>query len=96
MAEMFGVKNTFALRVKGDSMEGEGIFDGDTVIVRQQKSASNGDIVAALIGNEATVKKFFLTDEGIKLQPANPKYEPIISKEASVLGKVIGVLRKLA
>jgi repressor LexA len=95
VAEMFGVKNTFALRVQGDSMEGEGIFDGDTVVVRQQKTAEDGDIIAALLGTDATVKKFFLTPDGIKLMPANPKYEPIISKEIQVLGKVIGVLRRL-
>lgn len=96
VAEMFGVKNTFALRVQGDSMEGAGIFDGDTVIIRQQKTAANGDIIAALLGSDATVKKYFLTADGIKLEPANPKYQPIISKEIRILGKVIGVLRKLA
>ncbi len=96
VAEMFGVKNTFALRVQGDSMEGEGIFDGDTVIIRQQKTALNGEIVAALLGSEATVKKFYLTPGGIRLEPANPKYQPIVSKEIKILGKVIGVLRKLS
>jgi repressor LexA len=96
VAEMFGVKNTFALRVQGDSMEGEGIFDGDTVIVKQQKTAADGDIVAALLGTDATVKKFFMTPEGVKLMPANPKYAAIVSKEIQVLGRVIGVLRKLA
>jgi repressor LexA len=96
VAEMFGVKNTFALRVQGDSMKDAGIFNGDTVIIKQQKTASNGDIVAALLGSEATVKKFFLTPDGIKLEPANPEYEPIVSKEIKVLGRVIGVLRKLS
>jgi repressor LexA len=95
VAEMFGVKNTFALRVQGDSMTGAGIFNGDTVIIKQQKTAENGDIVAALLGSEATVKKFFLTPDGIRLDPANPEYEPIVSKEIKVLGRVIGVLRKL-
>ena len=96
VAEMFGVKNTFALRVQGDSMKGAGIFNGDTVIIKQQKTALNGDIVAALLGSEATVKKFFLTPDGIRLEPANPEYEPIVSKEIKVLGRVIGVLRKLS
>jgi repressor LexA len=95
VAEMFGVKNTFALRVKGDSMTGAGIFNGDTVIIKQQKTAENGDIVAALLGSEATVKKFFMTPEGIKLEPANPAYDPIVSKEIRILGRVVGVLRKL-
>lgn len=96
VAEMFGVKNTFALRVQGDSMKDAGIFDGDTVIIKQQKTAANGDIVAALLGSEATVKKFFLTPDGIRLEPANPEYEPIVSKEIKILGRVIGVLRKLS
>jgi repressor LexA len=96
IAQMFGVKDTFALRVKGDSMEGAGIFDGDTVIVKKQRAAEDGEIVAALLDNQATVKKYYLKPEGIKLVPANPKYEPIISKEITVMGKVIGVLRKLS
>jgi repressor LexA len=95
IAQMFGLRDTFALRVRGDSMEGEGIFDNDTVIVRKQRTATDGDVVAALLENDATVKKFYMTPDGIKLEPANPKYEPIISKDIRVLGKVIGVLRKL-
>jgi repressor LexA len=95
ITEMFGLRDMFALRVKGDSMVGEGIFDGDTVIVRKQRTATDGDIIAALLENDATVKKFYLTGDGVRLEPANPKYAPIVSKEIKVLGKVVGVLRKL-
>jgi repressor LexA len=95
ITDMFGLKNMFALRVTGDSMTGAGIFDGDTVIINKQKTAANGEIIAALLENEATVKRFFLTPDGVKLVAENPKYSPIISKEIKVLGKVVGVIRKL-
>jgi repressor LexA len=95
ITEMFGLKNMFALRVSGDSMIGAGIFDGDTVIINKQKTAVNGEIVAALLENDATVKRFFLTQDGVKLVAENPKYAPIVSKEIKVLGKVVGVIRKL-
>lgn len=92
--EFFDAKDTFALRIKGDSMEGAGIFEGDIVIVKRQNTAHNGDIVVALLENEATVKKFYLTEKGTKLVPANPKYSPIISKDIKILGRVTGVIRK--
>ena len=90
-------KETFALKVKGDSMIEDGILDGDLVIIRRQETAVNGDIVCALIGNEATLKRFQRNGNQITLQPANPKYEPIIvSKgEFRILGKATGVIRKL-
>jgi repressor LexA len=90
-------KEAFALKVKGDSMIDDGIFDGDYVIIRRQETAENGDIVCALIGNEATLKRFQRTGSEVVLKPANPKYEPIIvSKgEFRVLGKATGVIRKL-
>lgn len=85
----------FALRVRGDSMVGAGIADGDIVFVRRQPSADNGAIVVALIGDEATVKRFFREPEGIRLQPANDAYPPVITRRAVILGKVIGLFRRL-
>ncbi|NLK09155.1 MAG: transcriptional repressor LexA [Firmicutes bacterium] len=85
----------FMLRVKGDSMMEAGILNGDYVIVRQQHDASNGEIVVAMIEDEATVKRFYKESGYIRLQPENPAYEPIITKNAHILGKVIGVLRRL-
>lgn len=90
-------KDAFALKVKGDSMMEDGILEGDLVIIRRQETAVNGDIVCALIGNEATLKRFQWKGNQITLKPANPKYEPIIvSKgEFRILGKATGVIRKL-
>jgi len=86
----------FMLRVQGDSMVEAGILDKDYVLVKQQSVASNGDIVVALIGDEATVKTFYKEKDYIRLQPQNKYYDPIIVKEGvSILGKVIGVFRKL-
>jgi len=88
---------TFALKVKGDSMIEDGILDGDLVIIRRQDSANNGDIVCALIANEATLKRFHQKGNEITLKPANKNYDPIVvSKgEFRVLGKATGVIRKL-
>jgi repressor LexA len=90
-------KETFALKVKGDSMIEDGILEGDHVIIRRQATAENGDIVCALIGNEATLKRFQRKGNQITLIPANPNYDPIIvSKgEFRILGKATGVIRKL-
>jgi repressor LexA len=85
----------FALKVKGDSMIEAGILSGDYVIVRQQPIAENGDIVAALLENEATVKRFFKAPDHIRLQPANAKMEPIFSREVQILGKVVSVVRQM-
>ena len=87
-------KDMFALRIKGDSMTEAGIFEGDIAFIKKQASAQDGDIVAALIGSEALVKTFYLTKAGVKLVPANPKYQPIITKEAQIMGKVVGIVRK--
>jgi len=92
------VKNStaFMLRVQGDSMVEAGIFDGDLVLVRQQQTASNGDIVVALIGDEATVKTFYKEKDHIRLQPENRFMDPIIVKDnVTILGKVKGVFRLL-
>lgn len=83
----------FALRVTGTSMINAGILDHDVVIVRRCNTAQNGDIVVALIGDEATVKRIFVENDHIRLQPENDAYEPIIVKEATVLGKVISLVR---
>ncbi len=90
-------KETFALKVKGDSMIEDGILDGDHVVIRRQESAENGDIVCALIGDEATLKRFYRKGNEVTLKPANRKYEPIIvtKGEFRVLGKAVGVIRKL-
>jgi len=93
-AEIVG-NATFVLRVKGDSMVDAGILDGDHVVVRQQETAQNGDIVVALLGDEATVKRFFREPDRIRLQPENAALEPIYSDEVTILGKVTAVFRRL-
>lgn len=90
-----GNATLFMLSVKGDSMVDVGILDGDYVAVRQQNVANNGDIVVALLGEEATVKRFFKEKDHFRLQPENTAMEPIIVKEVSILGKVVGVFRKM-
>lgn len=84
---------SFMLKVKGESMINAGIMDGDYIIVKQQNTANNGDIVVALIEDEATVKTFYKESDHFRLQPENSDYEPIILKELSILGKVIGLFR---
>ncbi len=86
---------TFVLRVKGDSMVGAGILDGDHVVVRQQETAENGDIVVALLEDEATVKRFFKEPDRIRLQPENPALEPIYAQDVVILGRVTAVFRRL-
>lgn len=92
---LVGEGELFLLQVSGDSMIDAAICDGDWVVVRQQASADNGDIVAALLDNEATVKTLRKTDQGVWLMPANDAYEPLDGQSASVLGKVTAVLRRL-
>lgn len=88
--------DAFMLRVQGDSMIEAGILDKDFVLVKQQSSANNGDIVVALIGDEATCKTFFKEKDYIRLQPENSRLDPIIVKDNfSILGKVIGVFRRM-
>jgi len=90
------VKNDtcFMLHVKGDSMIDDGIFDGDLVLVRQQQTANDGDIIIALLDDSATVKKFYRDGKNIRLAPANTYFEPIIVPDCDVLGKVIGLYRR--
>jgi repressor LexA len=90
----------FLLRIRGDSMIEAGILDGDIVVVRRAQDARNGEIVAALVGddesaNEATVKRFFREGQRIRLQPENEALEPIYSPYVQILGKVVGVFRSL-
>lgn len=85
----------FMLKVKGESMINAGIFDGDYVLVKQQNIAYNGDIVVALIEDEATIKRFYKEKDFIRLQPENEFMEPIYVKDLKILGKVIGVFRKI-
>ncbi len=89
----------FALRVRGRSMQGAGILNGDYVVVRQQPTVANGEIAAVLIENEATIKRFFKEENRIRLQPDNQAMEPIILEDpqaVTVLGKVIAVFRQLS
>lgn len=88
-------RQTFILRVHGESMIEAGIFDGDFLIIEQRSTAENGDIVVALIGDEATVKTFYKEDGYIRLQPKNSSMSPIVVKEVKILGKVIGLFRKI-
>jgi repressor LexA len=87
--------STFVLRVKGESMIDAGILDGDYVVVHQQPTALNGEIVVAQIEDEATVKRFFRESDRIRLQPENPTMEPIYARDVTVLGKVVAVFRRM-
>lgn len=94
--ELVGRDSVFMLAVRGDSMINAGILDGDYVLVRDQDTARNGEIVVAMVGeDEATVKRFFREKDHVRLQPENDYLEPIISREVAILGKVIGVFRKI-
>ncbi|MEK7595181.1 MAG: transcriptional repressor LexA [Patescibacteria group bacterium] len=89
------VKRCFVLQVKGDSMIDEGILDGDYVVIAQQATANNGEIVVALIDNEfATLKKYYKEKDTIRLQPANPNMQPIFAKDVKIEGVVTGIIRR--
>ena len=92
---LFTDENTFALRVQGDSMINAGIFPNDLVLVRKQSVAQTGEVVVALVGEEATVKTLRKADRQFLLEPANPKYDPIpVNEDVSIVGKVISVVRR--
>jgi repressor LexA len=91
-----GDQGQFVLRVKGDSMINAGILEGDHVIVRKQDTAKNGEIVVALVGDEATVKRFFREQEHVRLQPENDAVAPILTREVKLLGRVVGVCRRVS
>jgi repressor LexA len=90
-----GEEGEYLLRVRGDSMKDAGILEGDFVVVRPQDTALDGDVVVALLGEEATVKRFFHETDHVRLQPENDAMEPIRSKEVKVLGRVVGLLRSI-
>jgi repressor LexA len=90
-----GEQGDYVLRVKGDSMKDAGILEGDYVVVQQADDAVDGEIVVALIEDEATVKRFYRESDGIRLQPENDAYEPIRTKDVTLLGKVVGVFRSM-
>jgi repressor LexA len=91
-----GEDGAYLLRVRGESMQNVGILDGDLVVVKPQDVADDGDIIVALIGEEATVKRFFREDDHIRLQPENDVMEPIRSRDVRVMGKVVGLMRSMS
>ena len=90
-----GEDGDYILRVRGESMKDAGILEGDYVVVRPADDADDGEIVVALIGEEATVKRFFREKDHVRLQPENEAMEPIRSRDAQVLGRVVGVFRRV-
>ena len=90
-----GEEGEFVLRIKGDSMVDAGILEGDYVVVRTQDTAADGEIVVALVGEEATVKRFFRETDHIRLQPENARLQPIRSSDVRVLGRVVGLFRSV-
>jgi len=93
---MIGQGDHLVLQVKGDSMKEDGILDGDFIVVRKQPTAENGEIVVALINNEATVKKYYKRENYVELRPAHAGMEPIIIKEGDlrIEGRIVGVIRR--
>ena len=92
--DMLGRDELFALHVQGESMIEAGIMDGDIVVVHKQDDAENGDIVVAMLGDEATVKRIFYEKDGVRLQPENPTMKPIYAPSVEVLGKVTALFRQ--
>ena len=95
-AQVGGEEGDFILRVKGDSMKDAGILAGDYVVVRAGEDAADGEIVVALVEDDATVKRFFRENGTVRLQPENKSYKPIRSRDVRVLGTVVGMFRSLA
>jgi len=91
-----GEEGEFLLRVRGESMKDAGIIEGDLVVVRPQETASDGEIVVALVGEEATVKRFFQEDDHVRLQPENAAMEPIRTRDVRILGRVVGLMRNIS
>ena len=94
-SNLFRGDNLFILNVSGDSMINAGIQDGDMVVIRKQDTAENGEIVAALIDDSATIKRFYKENGRFRLQPENPTMEPMYFDEVSIIGKVIGLIRNM-
>jgi repressor LexA len=91
-----GEDGAYLLRVRGESMQKIGILDGDLVVVKPQDVADDGDIVVALVGEEATVKRFYQEPDHVRLQPENDAMEPILSRDVRVMGKVVGLMRSIS
>jgi repressor LexA len=91
-----GEDGEYLLRVRGESMKDAGILEGDLVVVRPQETAGDGDIVVALVGEEATVKRFFQEEDHVRLQPENAAMEPIRTRDVRVLGRVVGLMRNIS
>ncbi len=91
-----GDEGEFVLRVRGDSMKDAGIFEDDYVVVRPQETATNGEIVVAMLEGEATVKRFFKERNRVRLQPENDALEPIYARDVDIVGRVVGVCRRVA
>jgi repressor LexA len=91
-----GDDGEYLLRVRGESMKDIGILEGDLVVVRPQETAADGEIVVALVGEEATVKRFFQEADHVRLQPENSTMEPIRSRDVRVLGRVVGLMRNIS
>lgn len=94
-AEFVHSEDCFILRVRGDSMIDAGIYEGDLLVVRRQPTANNGDIVVARLEDEATVKRFFREGDRVRLQPENPRLEPIYTRDVAIEGIGIAVIRRL-
>ena len=94
-ADLVGEGEHFILRVRGESMINAGILNDDYIVVRKQPDAHNGDIVVALVDDDATVKRFYKENGHFRLQPENDSMEPIIVSEVTVLGKVVSLMRKM-
>ena len=92
---LFKGEDLFMLTVSGESMIDAGIFDGDKIVLRRQNTAVNGEIIAALVDDSATVKRFYKEDGQIRLQPENPTMQPMYFKSVDILGKVVGLIRKM-
>jgi repressor LexA len=90
-----GDDGAYLLRVRGESMKNIGILEGDLVVVRPQETASDGEVVVALVGEEATLKRFYQEPDHVRLQPENETMEPIRSRDVRILGKVVGLMRSL-
>jgi repressor LexA len=90
-----GDSGEYLLRVRGESMKNAGILDGDLVVVRPQETAHDGEIIVALVEEEATVKRFFREGDHIRLQPENEEMSPILVRDVSVLGRVVGLMRSM-
>jgi repressor LexA len=91
-----GDSGGYLLRVRGDSMKNVGILDGDLVVVKPQDEADDGEIVVAMLGEEATVKRFYREADHVRLQPENDAMEPIRSRDVRVLGRVVGLMRSIS